>query len=60
MFNSSLRYFLILNFFYIAPISSDIPNKDMPFGNKAFEIYQTAVELRTAKGHQQQPKLATN
>lgn len=59
MFNSSLRYFLILNFFYIAPISSDIPNKDMPFGNKAFEIYKTAVELRTAKGHKQVPILAT-
>ena len=30
----------------------------MPFGEKAFEIYKTSVELRTAKGHNQVPVLA--
>jgi acetylornithine deacetylase/succinyl-diaminopimelate desuccinylase-like protein len=45
-------------FLFIAPIYSEVPSKQMPFGNKAFEIYKTAVELRTAKGHNQVPKLA--
>ncbi|MBT5104093.1 MAG: hypothetical protein HOM23_08565, partial [Porticoccaceae bacterium] len=35
--------------------SADI---SMPFGEKAFEIYKTAVEMRTAEGHYQVPTLA--
>jgi carboxypeptidase PM20D1 len=33
-------------------------DKSMPFGEKAFEIYKTAVEMRTAEGHYQVPTLA--
>ena len=33
-------------------------DKSMPFGEKAFEIYKTAVEIRTAEGHYQVPTLA--
>ena len=40
------------------PIFAEVANKNMPFGEKAFEIYKTSVELRTAKGHNQVPVLA--
>ena len=30
----------------------------MPFGEKAFEIYKTSVEMRTAEGQRQVPTLA--
>jgi len=33
-------------------------DKDMPFGAEAFDIYKTAVEMRTAEGHGLVPKLA--
>jgi acetylornithine deacetylase/succinyl-diaminopimelate desuccinylase-like protein len=33
-------------------------HKDMPFGAKAFEIYKTAVEMRTTANHGETPKLA--
>ncbi len=39
-------------------IASESAGKDMPYGAKAFEIYKTAVEMRTAEGHGQVPKLA--
>ena len=33
-------------------------DKNIPFGKKAFEIYKTSVEMRTAKGHHTVPTLA--
>jgi len=39
-----------------APVSAT--DKDTPHNKKAFEIYKTAVEMRTAQGHKLMPKLA--
>ena len=58
MSNLFIKSAFISSFLFVAPIYSEVPSKQMPFGNKAFEIYKTAVELRTAKGHNQVPKLA--
>ena len=58
MLHLFIKSSLIGCFLFTAPIYSEVPSKQMPSGNKAFEIYKTAVELRTAKGHNQVPKLA--
>jgi len=44
--------------FAIAAAPAVAGPKDAPFADKAFEIYKTAVEMRTAKGHGLVPKLA--
>jgi len=54
----TIKYFCSLSLFFSLFIHSETASPDMPFGVKALEIYKTAVELRTAKGHNQVPKLA--
>ena len=58
MFYTKIKCALLTCFLFSASIDAQVPGPDMPFGKKAFKIYKTAVELRTAKGHQQVPKLA--
>ena len=58
MFKATVKAFFISNLLFVLPLFSESAGKDMPFGDKALEIYKTAVELRTAKGHNQVPKLA--
>ena len=55
---SPIKFFCIVGLLICTPILAETANKDMPFGEKAFEIYKTAVELRTAKGHKKVPVLA--
>ncbi|WP_262694269.1 M20/M25/M40 family metallo-hydrolase [Kordiimonas aquimaris] len=43
----------------VAPqIGAEDANPDMPFGAKAFEIYKTAVEMKSTANHGETPKLA--
>lgn len=43
----------------LAPqVSAEDAHKDMPFGAKAFEIYKTAVEMKSTANHGETPKLA--
>jgi len=58
MFYTKIKCALLTCFLFSASIDAQVPGPDMPFGKEAFKIYKTAVELRTAKGHQQVPKLA--
>ena len=58
MFKATIKAFFISNLLFVLPLFSESAGKDMPFSDKALEIYKTAVELRTAKGHNQVPKLA--
>ena len=45
--------------FMLAPqVASEDAHKGMPFGAKAFEIYKTAVEMKSTKQHGETPKLA--
>lgn len=37
---------------------AEYAHKDMPFGAKAFEIYKTAVEMKSTANHGETPKLA--
>ena len=55
---STLFKFCIITLILAATIPAYAAGKDMPFGEKAFEIYKTSVEMRTAQGHYQVPKLA--
>jgi carboxypeptidase PM20D1 len=58
MFHIKIKCAFLACFLFTASIEAQVPGPDMPFGKEAFTIYKTAVELRTAKGHQQVPKLA--
>ncbi len=55
---STLFKFCIITLILAATIPAYAAGKNMPFGEKAFEIYKTSVEMRTAQGHYQVPKLA--
>ena len=55
---STLFKFCIITLMLAATIPAYAAGKNMPFGEKAFEIYKTSVEMRTAQGHYQVPKLA--
>ena len=55
---STLLKFCIITLILAATIPAYAAGKNMPFGEKAFEIYKTSVEMRTAQGHYQVPKLA--
>jgi len=54
---STLFKFCIITLILAATIPAYAAGKNMPFGEKAFEIYKTSVEMRTAQGHYQVPKL---
>jgi acetylornithine deacetylase/succinyl-diaminopimelate desuccinylase-like protein len=58
MMFSTLFKFCIITLILAATIPAYAAGKNMPFGEKAFEIYKTSVEMRTAQGHYQVPKLA--
>mgnify|MGYP005623589775 FL=1 len=58
MTTSITKLFCLFWLLVSTPIFAEVANKNMPFGEKAFEIYKTSVELRTAKGHNQVPVLA--
>lgn len=53
-----IKYGVTFSLFFTPFLFSQVASPDMPFGQKALEIYKTAVELRTAKGHGQVPALA--
>ena len=55
---STLFKFCVITLILAATIPAYAAGKNMPFGEKAFEIYKTSVEMRTAQGHYQVPKLA--
>ena len=57
MFTSLFKFCTVAAVLAVS-IPSYSADKNMPFGEKAFEIYKTAVEMRTAEGHYQVPKLA--
>ena len=57
MFNTMFK-FCITTAVLVAINPIYAADKSMPFGEKAFEIYKTAVEMRTAEGHYQVPTLA--
>ena len=52
------KSFFVCALFFTLSLSAEPAGPDMPYGKKALEIYKTAVELRTAKGHGQVPALA--
>ena len=58
MFHIKVKSAFLVCFLFTASTDAQVSGPDMPFGKEAFAIYKTAVELRTAKGHQQVPKLA--
>ncbi|HIG60292.1 MAG TPA: M20/M25/M40 family metallo-hydrolase [Porticoccaceae bacterium] len=58
MSKAGLRIFFGTSLLLALPNYAFSADITMPFGEKAFEIYKTAVEMRTAKGHHQVPTLA--
>ena len=52
------KSFFVCALFFTLSLPAEPAGPDMPYGKKALEIYKTAVELRTAKGHGQVPALA--
>ncbi|MDA9370669.1 M20/M25/M40 family metallo-hydrolase [Gammaproteobacteria bacterium] len=52
------KSFFVCALFFTLSLPAEPVGPDMPYGKKALEIYKTAVELRTAKGHGQVPALA--
>lgn len=58
MIATKLKVLTIIGLLIPTNAFSQVVDENMPFGDKALEIYTTAVELRTAKGHKQVPVLA--
>ncbi|SVA98976.1 uncharacterized protein METZ01_LOCUS151830, partial [marine metagenome] len=58
MIATKLKVLTIIGLLIATNAFSQVVDENMPFGDKALEIYTTAVELRTAKGHKQVPVLA--
>ena len=58
MTNQNAKFFVIFILLMFQPGFLFAADKNIPFGQKAFEIYRTSVEMRTAKGHHMVPTLA--
>jgi len=58
MFNSRLKYLFVTWSLLAMSSYSFSADINMPFGQKALEIYKTSVEMRTAGGQHQVPTLA--
>ncbi|MFT5038880.1 MAG: hypothetical protein ACI94L_001450, partial [Flavobacteriaceae bacterium] len=58
MFNSRFNFLFVTSLLLVLSSYSFSADINMPFGQKAFEIYKTSVEMRTAEGQHQVPTLA--
>tara|TARA_B110001450_G_scaffold145778_1_gene136227 strand:+ start:4244 stop:5656 length:1413 start_codon:yes stop_codon:yes gene_type:complete len=58
MSNLRLKAAFVVSLIMALPSHSFSADINMPFGQKAFEIYKTSVEMRTADGQHQVPALA--